>query len=60
MSSSEVECDPNNEKHLIISRNADVQMIDVQSSEGSVAPDDEDFLPAKKPPAPRKKKEKDE
>jgi hypothetical protein len=34
-------------------------MMDVQSSEGEAAPDDEDFVPTKKPPAPRKKKEKD-
>ena len=59
MTSSEVECDPNDENHLIISRNTDVPMIDMQSSEGEAAPDDEDFVPAKKPPAPRKKKEKD-
>lgn len=54
----EVENDPQNDKHLTITRPTDAPMLDAQSSEGEVAPDDDDFLPTKKPPAqPRKKKE---
>ena len=54
----EVENDPQNDKHLTITRSTDAPMIDVQSSEGEVAIDDEDFIPTKKPqPQPRKKKD---
>lgn len=57
----EVENDPQDEKHLTISRSADAPMLDAQSSEGEAAPDDEDFIPTKKPAVqPRKKKEKEE